>query len=78
MEGQSLPVASSGSGRLSAVLVRVAVGVLVLLGAIVIAVVLERRRREHTMTVRDSYPTPRELFRSDFSRPEAPWLVAMF
>ena len=59
-------------------LVRVAVGVLVLLGAIVIAVVLERRRRRHTMPVRDSYPTPRQLFRADFTRPEAPWLVALF
>jgi thioredoxin-like negative regulator of GroEL len=43
----------------------------------VIAVVAHRRRRP-APPPRDAYPVPRQLQRDDFSRPDAPWLVAYF
>jgi hypothetical protein len=36
------------------------------------------RRRPPEAPPRDVYPVPRQLDRSDFPRPEAPWLVALF
>ncbi|MCU1458559.1 MAG: hypothetical protein JWL73_2651 [Actinomycetia bacterium] len=42
-----------------------------------VAVVLERRKADPPTQPR-SYPTPRQLDRSDFDRPDAPWLVVAF
>ena len=36
------------------------------------------RQRPVDAPPRDVYPVPRQLDRSDFPRPEAPWLVALF
>jgi thioredoxin-like negative regulator of GroEL len=36
------------------------------------------RRREPAGPPVDSFPTPRQLHRVDFARPDAPWLVALF
>jgi hypothetical protein len=44
--------------------------------ALVVAWVLQRRRP--APPTRDVYPVPRQLDRSDFPRPDAPWLVALF
>lgn len=60
------------------VLVRIALAAVLLAVAVVIAGVLERRRRATAAPVRDSYPVPRQLHRADFPRPDAPWLVALF
>jgi hypothetical protein len=60
------------------VLARVLVGVAVLAVVGVVAVVLERRRRAGATPLRDPFPVPRQLTRTDFPRPEAPWLVALF
>ena len=60
------------------VLVRVLIGLAVLAAVGAVAVVLERRRRAVVAPVRDSFPVPRQLSRTDFPRPEAPWLVALF
>lgn len=45
--------------------------------AAAVAVVLERRKADPPTQPR-SYPTPRQLDRADFARPEAPWLVVLF
>jgi len=55
---------------------RVAIGVAILAVVLAIAFVLRRRRPESPP--RDVYPVPRQLDRSDFPRPDAPWLVALF
>jgi hypothetical protein len=49
------------------------------LAAIVFAVaaVIQRRRRPDA-PVRTGYAVPDQLDRSDFARPDAPWLVAVF
>ena len=57
---------------------RVLVATVVLLVAAGIAVVFERRRGSAGGPIRDPYPVPRQLFRADFPRPDAPWLVALF
>ncbi len=44
--------------------------------ALVVAWFLQRRRP--APPPRDVYPVPRQLDRSDFPRPDAPWLVALF
>jgi hypothetical protein len=36
------------------------------------------RRRPPEAPPRDVYPVPKQLDRTDFVRPEAPWLVALF
>jgi hypothetical protein len=59
------------------VIVRIAIGVALLGVALVIAFVLERRRRVSS-PIRDAHPVPRQLHRADFPRPESPWLVALF
>jgi hypothetical protein len=46
--------------------------------AVVVALLMERRRRTAAAPVRDAYPVPRQLFRGDFPRADAPWLVALF
>lgn len=58
-------------------MLRIAIGVALLAVALIIAVVLERRRRVGS-PIRDAHPVPRQLFRPDFPQPEAPWLVALF
>ena len=57
---------------------RVLIAAVVLLIAVGVAVVFERKRRSAGGPVRDPYPIPRQLFRSDFPRADAPWLVALF
>lgn len=44
--------------------------------AVVVALVLERRRADPPTQV--SWTVPSQLDRRDFPRPEAPWLVAVF
>jgi hypothetical protein len=44
--------------------------------AMIVAVVLERRRPE--APTQSSWTVPSQLDRADFGRPEAPWLVAVF
>jgi hypothetical protein len=58
--------------------VRVLIGAALLLVAVGVAFVLERRRTKDASPVRDAYPVPRQLHRGDFPHPEAPWLVALF
>lgn len=58
-------------------MLRIAIGVALLAVALIIAVVLERRRRVGS-PIRDAHPVPRQLFRADFPGPDAPWLVALF
>lgn len=48
----------------------------ILLGAIALGAVI--RRRQPAGPPRDSYPTPRQIRRDDFVRPDAPWLVVLF
>lgn len=57
----------------------IAVGLVVVgaLAVVVFAAVVARRTGADA-PVRDTYPVPRQLDRSDFPRPEAPWLVALF
>ena len=50
-------------------------GVLVVL-AVVVALVLERRRPDAPSVPR--WAVPSQLDRADFARPEAPWLVTVF
>jgi hypothetical protein len=45
--------------------------------AIVVAAVVQRRQRPD-VAVRTGYAVPAQLDRSDFARPDAPWLVAVF
>jgi len=55
----------------------------ILIAAALVVVVLgvafvARRRRAPAPPPRDPYPVPRQLDRTDFPRPDAPWLVAYF
>ena len=45
--------------------------------AVVIALVIERRRTADAPT-QSTWTVPSQLDRADFTRPEAPWLVAVF
>ncbi|MFN8037085.1 MAG: thioredoxin family protein [Acidimicrobiia bacterium] len=56
---------------------RVVIAAALLVLAAAVAIVLERRRNVEPPT-RDQYPVPRQLDRSEFPRPDAPWLVAIF
>lgn len=56
--------------------VRIALAVALIAVACVVAFLLRRRRP--SAPPRDVYPVPRQLDRSDFPRPKAPWLVALF
>jgi hypothetical protein len=58
------------------VLLRLGVMVLVLVIAGIVAWRLRRGRPE--APPRDAFPVPRQVDRSDFARPDAPWLVAYF
>ena len=44
--------------------------------AVIVAVLLERRRPE--APTQGSWTVPAQLDRADFTRPDAPWLVAVF
>jgi hypothetical protein len=55
---------------------RVLIAVVLLVVVLVVAARLRRGRP--APPPRDAYPIPRQLDRSDFPRPEAPWLVAYF
>jgi hypothetical protein len=55
---------------------RLVIAVVVVAVAALVAVVLERRRPEPPTQGRWSAPT--QLDRSDFDRPDAPWLVVVF
>ena len=55
---------------------RLVVALIVVVAALVIARVLERRRP--APPTRDAYPVPAQLDRADFPRPEAPWLFVLF
>lgn len=57
---------------------RILLALAVIVVVAVVAVVAERRRRAHAAPVRDPYPVPRQLYRADFPRPDAPWLVVLF
>ena len=57
--------------------IRVGVAAALIVLALVVAFVLERRRRAEPPP-RDVYPVPRQLDRSDFPRGDTPWLVALF
>jgi hypothetical protein len=54
----------------------VVVGIVVI-GAVVVALIAQRRRPEAPTNPRDAGP-PGQLDRSDFPRPDAPWLVVVF
>lgn len=55
---------------------RLVVVVLVVLGAMALAVVLQRRRPDPPTQARWSVPS--QIDRSDFPHPDTPWLVAVF
>ena len=59
-------------------ILRIGIGAALLVVAVIVAFVVERRRKETAAPIRDSYPVPRQLHRPDFPQPEAPWLVALF
>lgn len=59
-------------------ILRVGIGAALLLVAVIVALVLERRRASTVSPIRDTYPVPRQLYRPDFPQPDAPWLVALF
>jgi hypothetical protein len=46
--------------------------------AVAVAALIQRRTRPDPPTQPRSYPVPAQLDRADFTRPEAPWLVAVF
>jgi hypothetical protein len=58
------------------VIERAAIAAVLLVVALGIAALIRRRKPEGPP--RDSFPTPRQLHRADFPRPDAPWLVALF
>jgi hypothetical protein len=60
------------------VLVQVVIGIVVLAAAAVVAVAIARRTTVDAPTQPEGYAVPALLDRSDFERPEAPWLVAVF
>jgi hypothetical protein len=57
---------------------RVVIGLVLAAGAVVVAVILQRRQRADAPTQPRSWTVPAQLDRADFVRPEAPWLVVLF
>ena len=55
---------------------RVLIAAAVVAVAVIVAVVLERRRPE--APTQGDWAVPAQLDRADFARPDAPWLVAVF
>src|SRR5687768_3954949 len=66
-----------GSERHARPMERVVVAVVLAGLALVVAAVLQRRQRPDA-PVRTGYAVPAQLDRGDFTRPDAPWLVAVF
>jgi hypothetical protein len=60
------------------VVVQVLIAVVVAAVAAGVAVVIQRRTRVDAPTQPASYEVPAMLDRADFTRPAAPWLVAVF
>ncbi len=56
---------------------RVVIAVVLIVLAVAIAIVVQRRRSVAPPT-QPGWTVPAQLDRNDFSRPEAPWLVAVF
>jgi hypothetical protein len=56
---------------------RVVFAVALVAAAVVVAMVL-RRRRTVDVPTQPTWDAPTQLDRADFTRPEAPWLVAVF
>lgn len=59
-----------------AVTSRLVLALIVVVAAIVVARLLERRKP--APPTRDAYPVPAQLDRQDFPRPDAPWLLVLF
>jgi hypothetical protein len=59
------------------VALRLAIAAVLVAVVLAIALVAQRRRRPAPLPLA-AYPVPRQLQRADFTRPEAPWLVAYF
>ena len=57
---------------------RVIIGLALAAVAVVVAVVLQRRKTEDAPTQPPSWTVPAQLDRGDFERPDAPWLVVLF
>jgi hypothetical protein len=55
-----------------------AVTAVVLAGIVLLVAWIVQRRRPPAAPVRTGYSVPQQVARSDFERPEAPWLVAVF
>jgi hypothetical protein len=56
---------------------RVVITLVLVVGAVVVALVLQRRRPD-APTQPTSWTVPAQLDRADFDRPDAPWLVVVF
>ena len=65
------------TAAIMAVMERVVVAGVLVVVAVVVAVLLERRGRADAPSV-PRWAVPSQLDRSDFARPEAPWLVSVF
>jgi hypothetical protein len=59
-------------------ILRIGIALALVAVAVIVAFVLERRRKATAAPIRDSYPVPHQLFRADFPQPDASWLVALF
>lgn len=55
---------------------RALIAAVIALVALGVAALIRRRKPDGPPV--DSFPTPRQLRRDDFPRPDAPWLVALF
>ena len=55
---------------------RIVLALIVIVAAVVVARLLERRKP--APPARDAYPVPAQLDRLDFPRPDAPWLFVLF
>jgi hypothetical protein len=56
---------------------RLIIGAVLIAGAVVVALVIQRRQSDPPTQPR-SWSVPAQLDRRDFGRPEAPWLVVLF
>lgn len=74
----SVHCAKRDTRTLSAVSVRLAIAGVLLVVALIVAAVAERRKRSKLAPAHRSYDHPRQLDRADFDRPDAPWLVVVF
>lgn len=57
---------------------RIVLAAVIILGAAAVALVLRRRTQAQDAPTQAGHHVPTQLDRSDFERPEAPWLVALF